>query len=143
MRGQVGRDLQSHRGEDAQHKFPCSTNGMVGYSVDRRSYRPSQETKHGRIQEPLWGTMTPTVLAMAEDTKNDVPVIGSKGSAIKEMCQGWDPGEIHKVKEGACIVQGVHTIILQSFIGQNQLKSNIYFPFKPEPDQGFEFPVPD
>ena len=45
----------------------------------------AQQTKHGGLYEPWWGSTTPGVLAMVEDTQLDNLEMGY---------QGWNPGKI-------------------------------------------------
>ena len=66
----------------------------------------AQQTKHGGLYEPWWGSATPGVLAMVEDTQVDYLEMGH---------QGWDPGEMYIIREGPTVKEryrseGLHSV---------------------------------
>ena len=66
----------------------------------------AQQTKHGGLYEPWWGSATPGVLAMVEDTQLDILDMGY---------QGWDPGKMYTIKEGPTVKEmyrseGLHSV---------------------------------
>ena len=66
----------------------------------------AQQTKHGGLYEPWWGSATPGVLAMAEAKQLD---------NLDTGYQGWDPGEMYISREGPTVKEryrseGLHSV---------------------------------